>query len=42
VRLADDRLLTEEDLAGMLRVSLRTERRWRHDLVGWWRTKSAE
>ncbi len=30
-RPADDQLLTEEDLAEFVRVSLRTVRRWRHD-----------
>jgi hypothetical protein len=33
-RSADDQILTEEDLAGSLRVSLRTVRRWRHDRTG--------
>jgi hypothetical protein len=33
-RSADDQLLTEEDLAEFLCVSLRTVRRWRHDRTG--------
>ncbi len=33
-RPADDQLLTEDELAEMLRVSLRTVRRWRHDRTG--------
>jgi hypothetical protein len=33
-RPTDDQLLTEEDLAEFLRVSLRTVRRWRHDRTG--------
>jgi hypothetical protein len=44
-RPADDHLLTEEDLAEMLRVSLRTVRRWRYwrsDLVAWVEGQSAE
>jgi hypothetical protein len=33
-RPADDQLLTEEDLAEMLHVSLRTVSRWLHDRTG--------
>jgi len=33
-RPADDHLLTEQDLAEMLQVSLRTVRRWRWDRTG--------
>jgi len=33
-RPADDQLLTEEDLAEFLRVSLRTVRRWRQNRTG--------
>jgi len=33
-RSADDQLLTEEDLAEFLCVSLRTVRRWCHDRTG--------
>jgi hypothetical protein len=33
-RPPDDQLLTEEDLAEMLRVLLHTVRRWRHDRTG--------